>query len=308
MSQPAADLPPFPALRAFHAAARHQQFREAAKELGLTESAISHQVRRLESYLRVQLFERQGPKVRLTDAGSRYFKDIDPALGALRAATRSLMGPAERTRVALTLPPSFAVLWLIPKMGGFELAHPGIDLRLVTTTRLCDLEREEIDLAIRHGPGGWSDVEAEFLLEETVMPVCRPGFLNEAQLADVATMLKSARLIINGYHPEDWIEWARARGVEPPEMEGAFRLETQEQALEAAESGLGIAMGRSPLADRRVQKGALIAPFGRPDPLDTAYFICRAKGSTGTAASRRVAAWLRQIAAADQEGAANSPG
>ena len=305
MSAASSDLPPFPALRAFHAAARHQQFREAAAELGVTESAVSHQIRRLESYLRVQLFERRGPQVRLTDAGSRYFKDIDPALAALRAATRALTGPAERTRVALTLPPSFAVLWLIPKMAGFEVAHPGIDLRLVTTTRLCDLAREEIDLAIRHGPGGWSDVESDFFLRETVMPVCRPGFLNDAQLADIPTMLNSARLIINGYHPEDWIEWARARGVEAPALEGALRLETQEQTLEAAENGLGVAMGRSPLADRRVQKGALVAPFGRPDLLDTAYFLCRAKGSSGTAASRRVAVWLRDLAAEDT---GNPPG
>jgi DNA-binding transcriptional LysR family regulator len=190
-------MPPFPALRAFHAAARHGRFRDAARELAVTESAISHQVRRLEDFLRVQLFDRNGPRVRLTSAGARYFADVDPAMARIAEATRVLMGPVERQRVALTLPPSLAILWLIPNLGGFEQACPGIDLQLVTTTRLCDLRREQIDLAIRYGRGPWPDVEAEFLLGETATPVCRPGYLELEPAVGVTTVLKSCRLIVN---------------------------------------------------------------------------------------------------------------
>ena len=125
MSAPQGSLPPFAALRAFHAAARHGRFREAARELGLSESAISHQVRRLEDFLHVQLFERNGPRVRLTAEGTRYFDELDPALARIREATQALMGPGERDRVALTLPPSLAILWLIPNLAAFEAACAG---------------------------------------------------------------------------------------------------------------------------------------------------------------------------------------
>jgi LysR family glycine cleavage system transcriptional activator len=289
-------MPPFPALRAFHAAARHGRFRDAARELAVTESAISHQVRRLEDFLRVQLFDRNGPRVRLTSAGARYFADVDPAMARIAEATRVLMGPVERQRVALTLPPSLAILWLIPNLGGFEQACPGIDLQLVTTTRLCDLRREQIDLAIRYGRGPWPDVEAEFLLGETATPVCRPGYLELEPAVGVTTVLKSCRLIVNGYHPDEWSEWAGAHGAEAPTLEGAFLLESQDQVLAAAEQGLGLAMGRRPQVDERLKSGVLVAPFGTLDPSDTGYHLCRTLGNTPTAGTRQVARWLADFA------------
>ena len=135
-------LPPFAALRAFQAAARHGQIREAAKDLGITESAVSHQVRKLEDFLRLALFHRSGPRVQLTEAGARYYADIDPALSGITDATRALIGPKERGRVTITLPPSLAILWLIPRMVQLEAAAPGIDLHLITTTTICDLNRK----------------------------------------------------------------------------------------------------------------------------------------------------------------------
>ena len=289
-------MPPFPALRAFHAAARHGRFRDAAAELGLTESAISHQVRRLEEFLHLPLFERSGPKVRLSAQGARYFEEIDPAISRIREATRALMGPAERGRVALTLPPSLAILWLIPKLSDFEKAGPGVDLQLVTTTRLCDLQREQIDLAIRYGTGPWPDVEAEFLLAETALPVGKPGYVADQPVDDPGAVLAASRLIISGYHPDEWYEWAGAHGVAVPSLDRALRLESQEQVLEAAERGLGLAMGRRPLVDERLASGALVAPFGMSDPLATGYHLCRSRGATPAAAARRVAHWLRGAA------------
>ncbi len=289
-------MPPFPALRAFHAAARHGRFRDAAAELGVTESAISHQIRRLEDFLHVQLFDRNGPRIALTAQGQRYFQEIDPAMARIREATRALIGPAERDRVALTLPPSLAILWLVPNLGAFEQACPGIDLQLVTTTRLCDLRREQIDLAVRYGRGSWPDVEAEFLLAETAMPVCKAGYVE----GDIEAALKSGRLIVNGYFPDEWIEWARGHGVDAATLDGALdrtlRLETQEQVLAAAEQGLGLAIGRRPLVDERLKAGALTAPFGMPGPSDIGYYLCQPVANTPTAATRRVGQWLKDFA------------
>ena len=289
-------LPPFSALRAFHAAARHGRFREAAKELGVTESAVSHQVRRLEDFLHLPLFSRNGPKVALTPEGLRYFQDIDPALLQIAEATRNLLGPRERGRVALTLPPSLAMLWLIPKLAAFEQACEGIDLQLVTTTRLCDLRHEQIDLAIRHGRGPWPDVDAEFLLSETTLPVAAPDYHRAQFSLEPGEALDQARLIINGYYPDEWAEWARAHGLEAPKLEGALRLESQEQVLEAAERGLGLAIGRRPLVDERLAKATLWAPFGVPGPSEISYFLCRARGMALTADAKRVASWLRGVA------------
>lgn len=287
-------IPPLPALRAFVAAARHGRFRDAASELGVTESAVSHQIRRLEELLRVQLFERHGPRVQLTDAGARYHDGVADGLARVAEATRDLLGPAERTRVALTLPPSLAIFWLIPGLAAFEDARPEIELQIITTTRVLDLRREQIDLAIRHGRGGWSDVDAEFLMAETAMPVARPGLVQASD--DPEAALARQRLILNLNFPQEWTEWARARGVRPPSTDGALRLQSQEQVLAAAESGLGLAIGRSPLVDERLTAGALEAPFGRPDPSDAGFHLCWPTMPPPTAAARRVAAWLRDFA------------
>ncbi len=170
-------LPPFAALRAFHAAATHERFRDAARSLGVTESAISHQVRRLEDFLRTALFDRSGPGLRLTAAGARYLEQIDPAIRQIQAATGAMLRPRGRNVVRLTLSPSLAAMWLIPQLGAFEREHPDIELQLVPTTRVVDLQRDQVDLAIRHGKGPWRGVEAEFLLGETALPVCAPGYL-----------------------------------------------------------------------------------------------------------------------------------
>ena len=215
------------------------------------------------------------------------------------AALRAFHAAARRGRIALTLPPSLAVFWLIPNLAGFEQANPDIDLELVTTTRLVDLRREQIDLALRRGRGPWPDVESEFLLAETAVPVCKPGFLGEDATGDVAGVLARSRLIINSYFPDEWLEWAQVNGLPAPDAEGALRLDSQEQVFAAAENGLGLAIGRSPLVDDRLKSGVLIAPFGTPDPSDAGYHLCRPPGATPTAAARRVARWLRALAEAE---------
>ncbi len=171
MSRPRLSLPPFAALRAFHAAATHERYRDAAESLGITESAISHQVRKLEDYLRTALFDRSGGRAELTEVGRRYLEQIDPAIRQIQAATEAILPASGRSVVRLTLPPSLAAAWLIPRLADFERKQPEIDLQLVPTTRVVDLGRDQVDLAIRHGKGRWPGVEASFLLEETALPV-----------------------------------------------------------------------------------------------------------------------------------------
>jgi len=289
-------MPPFAAVRAFHAAATHERFREAAESLGITESAISHQVRKLETFLRTALFDRSGARPKLTDAGRRYLEQIDPAIRQLQAASESLLPAGGRRAVRLTLPPSLAATWLIPRLGDFEVKHAEVELQLVPTTRVVDLMRDQVDLAIRHGKGAWPGVEAEFLLEEAALPVCAPGYLKAG--ATPGEALRGARLLLTRSFPGEWEEWARARGLPPPSLAGAITLDAMEQALQVAESGHGLAMGRRPVVDDRLARGALIAPFGGPDPTGAAYYLCTPTGQTPSAPARRLARWLGEAAAA----------
>lgn len=289
-------FPPLPALRAFHAAARLGRFNLAAAELELSESAISHQVRKLENLVHVQLFHRNGPRVSLTADGARYFERIDPALQAIAEATRALAGPTERSRVVLTVPASLASFWLIPRLADLESTSPGIDLQLVTTPRVVDLRREQVDLAIRHGRGHWPGVDAQFLLAESAMPVCSPGHVEPCEPGDSPAVFAARRLIVNLFYPEEWTEWARSRGIEPPNLDGALRLDSIEQVIVAAEGGLGIGIGRRPLVDERLTRGALIAPFGGAQTSATGYYLCQASNLALNTAAWKVAQWLKGCA------------
>ena len=297
VNDPKTTLPPFAALRAFHAAATHDRYRDAAASLGLTESAISHQIRRLEAFLHLPLFDRSGRRPALTEAGRRYLAAIEPALHQIQAATAALRPAGGRRPVRLTLPPTFAATWLIPRLGDFERDHPDIDLQLTATTRVVDLRREQMDLAIRHGRGAWPDVTASHLLEETVMPVCAPGYLAPTDRPLAADALAGLRLIVNASVPNEWEEWARAHGLDPPAPGDQIALDALEQALQVAESGHGLAMGRRPGVDAWLKRGRLIAPFGRAAASGAAFYLCRPTGTTPTAAERRVARWLTDAAA-----------
>ena len=301
MANPKLTLPPLPALRAFHAAATHDRYRDAAESLGLTESAISHQVRRLEEFLRTPLIDRSGRRPKLTEAGRRYLEQIEPALRQIHGATEALLPTGGRSTVRLTLPPSLAATWLIPRLGAFERENPEIDLHLTTTTRVIDLRREQMDLAIRHGRGPWDDVEATFLLEETAMPVCAPGYLAPIPQEPSAEVFRGLRMIVNATIPDEWEEWARAHGLELPAPGDRIALDAMEQTLQVAESGHGIAMGRRPVVDSWLERGRLVAPFGEAGPTGAAYYLCRPTGAMPTAAGRRLERWL-SAAAADWRG------
>lgn len=289
-------LPPFSALLAFRAAATHDRLAKAAESLGVTESAVSHQVRQLENFLQAKLFDRTGGRLALTATGRRYLDRIDPAIREIQAATEAVLPPADRATVRLTLPPSLAVTWLIPMLGGFEQANPGLDLQLIPTTRVVDLRRDHVDLAIRHGRGSWPGIDAAFLFDDLATPVCAPSYRLDGAAGPSTALLAECRLIVNRSIPHEWEEWARARDLPPPDIDGALVLDTIEQVLQVAESGHGLAIGRRPFLDDRLAAGRLVAPFGAAGPTGAAYYLCRPAGLDPTAAARRVARWLQAAA------------
>jgi LysR family glycine cleavage system transcriptional activator len=297
-------LPPLHALRAFHAAAQFGRFRDAAVALGLSESAISHQVRKLEDYLGAQLFQRSGNSVALTPTGRTYFDQIDPAFAGIRKATEEIRNPNDRARVSLTLTATLATFWLIPRLNKLETLHPEISLQLINTARICDLRREQINLGIRYGKAPWSGVTAEHLLDEQAFPVCTPGYLDADWTGKPAEALRRARLIVNDTDPTEWDSWCKAHGLPAPSTRRAIVLHASDQVLEAATEGLGMAIGRRPLVDRWLNEGRLIAPFGSADLSGAAYYLVYPDDIEMPVAARKVARWLRNIAGEASKGRA----
>ena len=165
------------ALRAFEAAARHLSFAAAAEELNVTPPAISQHIRALEEYLDAALFVRTKSGIALTPQARAAYPDIRDGLQQLAAGLTKLRGAAQDVLVTLTVPPSFAAKWLLPRIDRFRERHPDLDIRLDTTDRLADFAADGIDLGVRYGLGGYTDLQAEKLFEEEVFPVCSPSLL-----------------------------------------------------------------------------------------------------------------------------------
>ncbi len=248
---PADRLPPLHALRAFEAAARHLHFGRAAEELRISQSAVSHHVRRLEADLGVRLFERRTRAVALTPAGEALLRDLGRAFALLAEGVRRARGAGTRRGLRVSLLSSFASNWLVPRLPRFAAAEPMIDLDLDPNLRVIDLEAGEADLAIRFG-AGWEGLDCRLLLAERLSPVAAPGVFGGGAPEDLLAhpLLMSRRLY-------DWHTWADSAGLDL----GAARtvmLSDYSLVIQAAEEGHGIAIGRLLLIGDRLRTGRLV--------------------------------------------------
>src|SRR5438045_6141364 len=171
-------LPSLNGLRAFEAAARHLSFTQAASEVNAKQTAIIHQIRRLEEELGIRLFIRQNRALELTPEARDYLPGIRAAFNDLRLATDRLMRKEDGHVLTVSTLASLAAKWLLPRLSAFQEAHPGIDVRITTSTSLVDFERDNVDAAIRYGRGQWPGVRADWLMADELFPVCRPAIVN----------------------------------------------------------------------------------------------------------------------------------
>lgn len=279
-------LPPLNALRLFEAAARLSSFKNAAEELLLTPSAVSHGIQALEQWLGTPLFMRGTRGIVLTEAGTAYYPTVQAALAMLAAASGDLLARHGR-RLTVSAAPSFASRLLMPRLAGFREAHPGIDVLIDTTRERIDFA-DGIDLAIRMGRGGWQGVVAEELLRETLVPVTSPALA--ARLADKDP--SEAPLIRVTTVAEDWAQWARRTGRVLNETQAALSFDTLLLAYDAASRGLGVALGRRPLVDAELAAGTLVALWGPPIQADTGYWLISAENRAGDPAIQAFRAWM----------------
>lgn len=257
MNQP---LPPLPQLRSFVAVVTHGRLNRAAAALNLTESAVSHHLRRLEDTLGVRLLERGRAETVLTEAGERFHPRARDALRLLEEAVRDVAGDTGG-RVSLTLSRAMATHWLVPRFPRLYADNEELELQLLPTARNCDLEREQIDLGIRMGAGEWRGLEARPLLLERTCPLAVPELAAQWREQGWEAMAARARLIANATHAGEWDHWCEATGRELPRAARFSTLESFDLVLQAGLAGSGLIMGRTPMVQDALARGDLVAPF-----------------------------------------------
>ena len=248
-------------MRAFEAAARLGSFNEAAGELFVTPSAISHQVKTLEEFLGVSLFRRARRRVQLTIAGERYLGSVSHALDEIDLATRRVLVSSSSGALNISVAPAFLTRWLVPRVREFQDRHPDIELRLSPNNGEIDFAWSDIDMAIYFGDGKWSDLDVYFLREVVLVPVCSPAFAESNPGLTRPEDLSRHTLIDVSTRPADWDEFLASFGVTRQKRGKRLSVSSTSLALGAAMENLGIALADRQLVAREVLYGRLITPL-----------------------------------------------
>jgi LysR family glycine cleavage system transcriptional activator len=290
-------LPPLAAVRVFEAAARHENFTAAANELGMTQAAVSYQVKLLEERLGAPLFRREKRRVVLTDAGrkaapqiTRAFDAMDAAFGAIRADDAAVL--------TVSTSNTFANTWLAWRLGSFQMNHPEMAVRLLTSDALADFVSDDVDVAIRAGLGGWDGLHEELLVRIDFTPMCSPGFLKRHGPFTAKDLLRIPQI---SPHDPWWPFWLREAGVEVPDgpPRVGVRLDSQAHEGHAAMAGQGMAMLTPFFWRNDLAEGRLVRPFDQVSTRGYAYWLCYPEARRGVAKIRRFREWLLDELARD---------
>ncbi|MEH6653533.1 transcriptional regulator GcvA [Loktanella salsilacus] len=255
-------LPSLNALRTFEAVARHGSFTSAADELNVTQSAVSRMIKGLEVHLELQLFERAGRQIKLTEEGVYYSQKISKAMDILELASRELVDTkAGRGTLSIGMLPTFGTKWLLPKLGSFMQLHSELTVDITSSDGDLDFSSERIDVAIRFGYGNWPGVRAEPLMSEELTVVCSPRIMDGPYPLTDYEQLRRHNLIAHSTRPGTWAHWLQAVGAGSEGYNRSLRLEHFYMVLQAAKSGLGIGLLPSYLAADDIANGSLTAPY-----------------------------------------------
>ncbi|MFC4671107.1 transcriptional regulator GcvA [Seohaeicola nanhaiensis] len=288
-----AALPPLTALRAFDAAARHMSFAKAADELHVTPAALSFQIKSLEEHLGQPLFRRLNRAVELTEAGRALAPGTAEGFRALNAAWAAARRLHDTTTLTVTAGPAFTAKWMAPRLYEFARAHPEVELRFSASLRIMDVDRDDIDVAIRFGYGPDSGLYSLPLANEWLTPVMTPELAERYPTPD---SLRAAPLIFDDSiafldPPCDWPVWFRAVGIDHSPTQGAH-FSQADHAVDAAMAGAGVVLGRRALVIKDIHEGRLVAPYGVAISTRAQFrFIC-AQGSENRPQIRAFRDWI----------------
>jgi LysR family glycine cleavage system transcriptional activator len=268
-------IPSLNGLRAFESAARHMSFTKAAEELNVTQTAVSHQIRRLEDELGIRLFLRLKNGLALTDEGRAFLPGIRSAFHEIRCATEMLLDTSNNSALTISTLVSLATKWLLPRLPSFQDAFPNIDIRVTASTELVDFRKGGIDAAIRYGFGDWKGLQADWLMSDEIFPVCSPKLLTGPKaIKSPADLANQTLLQVSGMTSNDWNMWLRAAGLPEKLAEGTrLTFDLTMMAVQAAIDGLGICIGRTTYVDDDLKVGKLVAPFNLRLKSDLGFYL-----------------------------------
>ena len=297
-------LPPLNALRAFESAGRHLSFTKAAAELNVTPAAISHQVKALEELLEVPLFRRLTRALRLTDAGQAALPTLSQGFDKLAQGVEQMRAHCESGVLTISVSPSFGAMWLVPRLEHFRSRHPDIEIRIDGTDRLVDLARDDADVAVRYGPGGYNGVRLDCLFSQVNTPVCSPALLSgEHPLGQPDDLRHHTLLHVDWKDAEaSWRMWLLAAGLHDIDPTRGPRFTMENMAVQAALDGHGVALIGDILVADDLAAGRLVRPFdpSLSTPLTFSYYLLSAKDSAEQPKVEAFRDWLLEEARASR--------
>src|SRR5689334_14324524 len=300
MAQRARRLPSLNALRAFWAAAKHRSFAAAAEELHVTASAVSLQIRQLEDELGRKLFDRTPKGLSLTAEGNKLLPGINQAFDSLRGSIAALdEEPSHGTSLSISVAPSFAAKWLLPRLSAFLDRHPDIEVDVKADIELSDFAKDEIDLAVRYGGGNYPGLEVELLLRDRLFPVCSPELLMRHGQRNPDKVFGAAPLLHDVSSDRDpsapsWKMWLKAAGLHEVDWRKGPRFNQTALALDAALAGLGVALATAVLIEADLAAGRLVRLAGDDLVGDFAYYIVHPREKAQSMSLQAFKGWLRQ--------------
>jgi LysR family transcriptional regulator, glycine cleavage system transcriptional activator len=265
---------PFRSISVFHAVARSSSVSKAAQELGVTPSAVSQQIHVLEGYLGTALLVKVGRRIKLTEAGERYFAMISERVEQIVEATDRLRGHHAVAVLTVRATPSLSTKWLLPRLSRFIDRNPQLEVRLDGTNEPTDFAHEDVDIEVRHGEGNWPGLYVEGVAREQFFPVCAPGYAsgNAIAIADIPRH----RLIHSVKSQVQWESWLGSAGIKQSQRWRRLLFDRSHMAIDAAVAGMGIALESNLMMWRELRDGQLICPVADPPhvSLITQWVVC----------------------------------
>lgn len=293
-------LPPLNSLKVFEAAARHLSFTRAAEELFVTQAAVSHQIKALEEYLGIKLFRRRNRFLLLTEEGQSYFLDIKDIFTSIADATDKVLERSEKGALTISLPPSFAIQWLVPRLADFNRQEPDIDVRI----KAVDLDEgsltDDVDVAIYYGRGNWPGLKADKLYQEYLLPLCSPQLLLGNKPLDTLADLRHHTLLHDSSRKE-WNQFVKENQLDQVNVNHGPIFSHTTMVLQAAAHGQGVALGNNVLAQPEIDAGRLVAPFDQVLLSQNAFYVVCQDKSVDNGRVAKFRDWMLAKAASEQE-------
>ena len=285
-------LPPLAALRVFEAVSRHMSFTAAARELHVTQGAVSHQIRALESWLGFELFQREGRALTLRRGVRPYADAIAAAFQQIAVQTDALRQARSHEILTVRGYTTFLVRWLIPRLPAFQAAHPEVEIRLEASADAVDFRRDQADVAILYGNGAWPELKADLLFRDELVPVCSPQLAGKRRAKLTPAKLLELPLLHLNARRRDWPDWIDMVGLAREPDRRDMHFEDLSIVYQCAIDGLGVAMGQRKYLADEIAHGRLVVPVDRPLTRNAGYYLVCPKESAADPKIERFRSWL----------------